>query len=517
MIPLVPLLCVLLAGATGQVANFVRCEAGSPEFYWSTTGAVWFPSASVGVLTDADPTSGCRDVCFSPDLDLWIATGIQVNDPTKSIASSSTGQSWSLVVGANNILAGQEGRTCGWGGDKFVVAGLGGKFAFSYDGVSWAPGTAASVTAFNGIAYSNQQSIWVAAVLNAGNGGLAVSTNGISNWAIVTTLPQVTPGYMADVVWSVFNNAWVAIGSPGGAGPASIFYSSSSPALIAVVETIPGAAVAQSLVALDSGEMLALIGNTNEIWNSPTGALWGQKSTFPPPSTASHGICALGASVVGVGFTVALTPVVYLAPNAGTVWQVADSSSSAKYDSTIGSVTARTANIFGATYLGNGTFVVPAGTNSVISTPFAFVSGSLTVFGSITFSPSGFVAINKTLDCGPTSTLNVVVTGPGNFTLASFASLSRRFAAVTTTTQSSSNCYTSAPTYSSTTLSVTVTEVSCGFSTGALVGIIVGAVVGGLLITALIVALTCWLQKRYDRNANIGIRMKASEDLKRGF
>jgi hypothetical protein len=469
------------------------------------------------VLVDAAPDSGCRDICFSPDLNLWVSTGIRLTDLTKSVASSRDGKFWSLVAGANNVLAGQEGRTCGWGDDKFVVAGLGGKLAFSYDGISWT-GTTASVTAFNGIAYSNQQGIWVAAVLDAGNGGLAVSSDGISNWVVVTTLPQVNPGYMADVVWSVFNNAWVAIGSPSGAGPASVFYSSSSPALIGVVETIPGVAVAQSLVVLDSGEVLALIGNTNETWSSSTGALWGQKSMFPPPSTASHGICALGTSVVGVGFTVGgINPVVYLAPNAGAVWQVVDSSSSAKYDSIIGSVTARTVNIFGATYVGNGSFVVPAGTNSVISTPFAFVSGSLTVFGSITFSASGFVAINKTLDCGPTSTLNVVVIGPGNLTLASFASLSRRFAAVTTTTQSSSNCYNSEPTYSSTTLSVTVTEVSCGLSTGALVGIIVGAVVGGLLIAAFIIALAYWLQKRYARDANIGIRMKASENLKRGF
>jgi len=510
--------CLLLTCAAGQVANFVRCESGAPEFYWSMTGASWFPSVSVGVLVDAGPDSGCRDICFSPDLNLWVATGIRHTDVTKSIASSPDGKLWSLVAGANNVLAGREGRACGWGGDKFLVAGLGGKFAFSYDGVSWTPGTTASVTAFNGIAYSNQQSIWVAAVLSDGNGALAVSSDGISNWVVVVTPPQVTPGYMADILWSVLNNAWVAIGSPGGAGPASLFHSSSSPALIGVVETIPGAAVSRSLVALDSGEVLALIGNTSETWSSPTGALWGQKSVFPPPSTASHGICALGTSVVAVGFTVGgVNPVAYLAPNAGAVWQVTDSSSTAKYDSIIGSVTARTFNVVGATYLGNGTFVVAAGSNSVISSPFAFVSGSLTILGSITFNPSAFVVINKTLDCGPMSVLNVVVTGPGNLTLASFASLSRRFAAVTSTAQSSSICYNSEPTYSSTTLSVTVTEVSCGLSTGALVGIIVGAVVGGVLIAALIVAVTCWLQKRYDRNANIGIRMKASEDLKRGF
>ncbi len=505
----------LLCLVWGQI-NFVRCEGtGAPrDFFHSVDGVTWVSTSTV--FSDPSPTSGCRDVCFSPDLNVWVATGLRSVDSSR-LAFSRDGIGWTLVL--DNALAGNEGRACAWGADKFLAVGDNGAFAWSWDGMAWSGGSEPSVRQFNGLAYSNQQRQWVAAVLSSNQAGFVTSANGLS-WSAPVTIPG--NGYMADVAWSPSFNIWAFSGTVLGAFQFYNWNGQSGPLQVSsAVGLMPvSRAISTSLIALDGGGFLGLIGNTNEVWSSADGVSWLSKSALASPSNASRGICAIGSIVVAMGFSqTAQSPIAVFSSNSGASFAVADATSTNVFNANIGSVASRTFNLVGASF-SNGSFVVAVGVTALVSSAFATVPESLSVLGTLQFGSSGFVSINKTLICGNGSAVLLDV-GPGvnstiTLLLASFSALSGRFSTVRSTTQSL-GCFDTEPLYSATTFSVIVSPAKCGLPAPAIIGACIGAT---FFASVVVVGIVLWMRRRigrHDAMLNAQIRGRHLDEFKSDY
>ncbi len=513
---LVFLFALLVVGVgAGSVANFVRCEGPGigADFSYSPDGLSWSFATPPQVLTDAAMDSGCRDVCYSPDLNVWVATGKRGD--LKPFAGSTDGVVWTLSPD-DTTLSGNEGRACAWGRDKFVVGGGIGtvKNAHSFDGVSWAPGNPVGLDIFHGLAYSNQQQLWVGVGEADGVGKYVLSGDGIT-WG--TVLDLVATSYVADVAWSNFDGVWAFVAKGSASGNIEFHFANEVPipgfvmrAGAPLVSEIPSE---QSLVGLEGGGFLALVGSTNQVWSSTKGAVWSPKSTLGPQSNSSRGICAWQSTVVAMGFNTAVqTPHdVYTSVDGAATFR-SPTTSATRVNSNVGAVANRVTNVAGASFV-NGSFLVPFQSSATISSPFAFVAESLTVLGNVTFASNAFVTISQTLTCGLSSTLALVVAGPGAFQLASFRSISGTFGSVEAS-DASGNCYEAVPAYSASSLSVTVSLCGNGPSPGARIGIIVGAVVGGVVLAISVVVVTVVLRNNYVAHANKRIRMESMENAR---
>jgi hypothetical protein len=453
-------------------------------------------------------------VCYSPDLDVWVATGTRGD--AMFVAFSRHGNDWALLP--TTVFGGNEGRTCAWGRDKFVIGGSAGggssgNVAYSYDGQNWQAVAVAGFT-FDGVAYSNQQGVWAGVGQFGGLGAVVTSQDGIM-WTVPANALQTD--YVADVAWSNFDRVWAFVVQ----GNASDVRFYSTPDLTPGANptpTIPavGIPTPQSLVALETGGFLALVGANNEVWGLASGATtWTHAfSLGNAAASMTRGICAFQSTVVAIVFDpAAQKPSVYQFSSSGTGLVAGPVASSGNtYSSNIGSVTSRSSNVVGASF-GNGTFTVALSTNATIVSPFAFVAGSLVVYGNLTFVGNAFVSVNQTLFCGPSSVLALVVRGPGAFVVASYGSLSGTFGKVRAD-DGSSTCYDAVPTYTASTLAVTVSVCPGSNNNAATIGIIVGSVVGGVALAVLIVVGTVIARNRYVANVNLEIRMDEMEHAK---
>ena len=515
LLPLLLLLLLLRPGHAGAVPNFVRCEgvgATLGDFSVSDDGVTW-DNIPDPVFIDGTTDGACRDVCYSPDLDMWVATGLRGDQ--KRFASSANGFVWIL---STDTFGGNDGRTCAWGRDKFVVGGgFAGppNVAFSFNGATWA--TALTGTnggfAFHGIAYSNQQMLWVGVGESGAAGQITLSTDGMV-WT--TPIGLGATRYVADVAWSNFLSTWAFVAKTG---TDAVFFSSPAPltSINTAAGVIPNTSPSeQALAALDSGGFVCLAGTLNQVWSSSTGSNWALAGVLGPESTDGRGICALNAGVVAMGFNLtSLAGNVYVSTNAGRTFGPVFTAGNL-VNSNLGSITSRVTNVAGAVFTA-GAFLVPAQSSATISSPFAFVD-TITVLGNLTFVGNAFLTVNQSLVCGTSSLLTLLVQGPGTVSVASFRAVSGRFASIVAT-DAASTCYTTDPVYTATTLTVTVSPCvgGGGLSQGAMIGVIVGAAVGGVLLAVAVIVTAVVLRNRYDASANHRIRLQSWEGAQSAY
>jgi len=151
------------------------------------------------------------------------------------------------------------------------------------------------------------------------------------------------------------------------------------------------------------------------------------------------------------------------------------------------------------------------------------VSGLLSVVGGLVLqansvmssTTAAFVIVTGSISIDPTAVLvvNSSSVSNGTFVLMQGSSLSGRFGSV----RSAAPCTTATPSYSATTLSVTLSVTpNCPpaptdqsqLSTGAIVGIAVGATVGAVALVIGLVFLMKHLIKKSDEKENLELRQK---------
>jgi hypothetical protein len=150
---------------------------------YSMNGITW-----TGILGSSALMNPIYGIAWSETLQHWVAVGLK--NAGTYIARSTTGTTFTAITGPSggNIINKQGmqvvyGGFIGWG---LAGAGTVNTLAYSSDGVDFDNGLGASnfANTATGIAYSVEKQLWVA----IGDGGLAVSVNGITWNSIYSTL-----------------------------------------------------------------------------------------------------------------------------------------------------------------------------------------------------------------------------------------------------------------------------------------------------------------------------------------
>ncbi len=201
----------VVVGSSSEGKNIIHSADGSS---WSSTSVGEYSDSSLTSVmsASADDTSSWRNICWSPELGIYVA--VSNGGGISQIMTSADGTSWT----SRNPPSDNQWYDVCWSPELslFVSVAMTGtnRVMTSPDGITWTARTSADeLMQWYTVCWSPQLSLFVSLSIDAGANSIMTSSNGIT-WTSRTN-PLTSNTQWLDVCWSPELSLFVAVNGQG--------------------------------------------------------------------------------------------------------------------------------------------------------------------------------------------------------------------------------------------------------------------------------------------------------------